>query len=158
MKKLEFFNKINKIKEEIGGVIIKKSENPYFKSTYADLNTHLELIEPVLKKHNVLLTQPIIMQAGKNTVLSSLIDLDSGEEIHSEFIIPEMDDMQKLGGAVTYARRYTLCSLFALKAEDDDGETAVGRGGPKKTKEKSEKTVYTKPVDTKMNNDDEEIF
>jgi hypothetical protein len=35
--------------------------------------------------------------------------------------------MQKIGAAITYARRFGLVSLLALESEDDDGETAVGR-------------------------------
>jgi hypothetical protein len=37
------------------------------------------------------------------------------------------DDMQSLGSAITYARRYTLQSMVCLATgEDDDGNSAVG--------------------------------
>ena len=38
--------------------------------------------------------------------------------------LPMITDAQKLGGAITYFRRYTLVSLLSLQAVDDDGETA----------------------------------
>ena len=34
------------------------------------------------------------------------------------------NDMQQLGGAITYAKRYSLVSLFGLSEEDDDGNKA----------------------------------
>jgi hypothetical protein len=41
--------------------------------------------------------------------------------------LPDLQDPQKMGSAVTYYRRYSIQSLFTLQAEDDDGEKAVGR-------------------------------
>ena len=34
------------------------------------------------------------------------------------------NDMQQLGGAITYAKRYALISLFGLAEDDDDGNKA----------------------------------
>jgi hypothetical protein len=39
--------------------------------------------------------------------------------------LPNIQDPQKLGSAITYYRRYTLQSLLGLQAEDDDGNTAT---------------------------------
>jgi hypothetical protein len=36
-------------------------------------------------------------------------------------VLPNLQDPQKLGSAITYYRRYTLQSLLGLQAEDDDG-------------------------------------
>lgn len=119
----EFLAKFAKAKKEIGGVVKKNASNPYFKSMYADLNAHLDLVEPVLERHGLLLLQPVL----EDLVITKVIDIESANEITSMLKIPQLDDMQKVGGAITYARRYTLSALFALKAEDDDGETAVGR-------------------------------
>jgi hypothetical protein len=157
----ELRKKIAKVKEEIGGVITKKSENPYFNSKYADLNTHLDLIEPVLKANNLVLTQPII----ENRVYTQLLDLDSDSIISFSLTLPPLEDMQKIGGAITYARRYMLTSYFALKAEDDDGETAVGRGGAKKVAKKPASKKFKKPVEKKpapvkneVTDDEEDLF
>lgn len=38
--------------------------------------------------------------------------------------------MQAAGSAVSYARRYSLQSMLSMRAEDDDGESAVGRSKP----------------------------
>jgi hypothetical protein len=111
--------KLWKAKQEIESVK-KNAKNPHFKSNYADINAILEAVEPILHKHGLVLIQPI--ENGK--VCSSIIDIDSGQGVHSEMEIPTIQDPQKLGGAVTYFRRYTLQSLLALQAEDDDANTA----------------------------------
>jgi hypothetical protein len=41
--------------------------------------------------------------------------------------LPEINDPQKLGSAITYYRRYTLQSLLALQAEDDDANLASNK-------------------------------
>lgn len=111
--------KLWKAKQEIEGVK-KNAKNPHFKSNYADINAILDAVEPILHKYDLILLQPI--ENGK--VCSHIIDVDSGKGIYSEIELPNIQDPQKLGGAVTYFRRYTLQSLLALQAEDDDANTA----------------------------------
>lgn len=115
------------LKRELGAVK-KSAKNPFFKSKYADLNAHLELLEPLLAKNSLILTQPVITNGQKNIVSTEIYHVDSGESITSQLTLPETDDLQKVGGAITYARRYTLNSFFAMQSQDDDGETAMGRG------------------------------
>jgi hypothetical protein len=98
---------------------IRKTEtNPFLKSKYFDINSLLEQVEPIIQEHGLILAQPI--QAGK--VVTYLIDPDTGDDLGSEIELPQMQDPQKLGSAITYYRRYTLQSLLALQALDDDGE------------------------------------
>jgi len=98
---------------------IRKTEtNPFLKSKYFDINSLLEQVEPIIQEHGLILAQPI--QAGK--VVTYLIDPDTGDDLGSEIELPNIQDPQKLGSAITYYRRYTLQSLLALQALDDDGE------------------------------------
>ena len=56
------------------------------------------------------------------------------------------DDMQSIGSAITYARRYTLQSLVCCQTDepDDDGNSAVG---DEKMKEKvGKRSNYKKPA------------
>mgnify|MGYP000852039127 CR=1 FL=1 len=120
---LELLNKIEKIKEE-AGKIIKDKENPFYKSSYTDVNSLLEQLEPLIKKQGLLLIQPI----REDKVFSELVDLKTGQSIGSSLKLPEITDPQKVGSAVTYYRRYTLTSLLALQSEeDDDGNSASGK-------------------------------
>jgi hypothetical protein len=88
----------------------------------------LEHVQPLLAKHKLLLTQPI--KEGK--VCSIIYDTETEKDgyVDSYIDLPQISDPQKLGSAITYYRRYTLASLLALQAEDDDGNKA-SRPAPK---------------------------
>ena len=119
---MSIYKKLFEAKKEIGK-ISKDSKNPFFKSKYFDVNSLLEHVEPILQKNDLVLVQPII----DNKVRTVLWDLISGESIHSEMTLPNIQDPQKLGSAITYYRRYTLQSLLGLQAEDDDANKASNR-------------------------------
>jgi hypothetical protein len=74
----------------------------------------------VLLEHGLLLIQPI----SEGFVSTLIIDIDNGEQVCSTMRLPEIQDPQKIGSAVTYYRRYTLQSLLSLQAEDDDANSA----------------------------------
>lgn len=114
--------KIDRVKKEVGK-ISKDSKNPFFKSSYTDINSLLEQIEPLLEKENLILLQPI----RDGQVISEIIDLETGNSVFSALTLPEIIDPQKIGSAITYYRRYTLTSLLALQSEDDDGNLASGK-------------------------------
>jgi len=116
---MNLYTKLNEVKKEIGA-ISKDATNPFFKSKYFDINSLLKHVEPLLQKNGLLLLQPII----KGEVFSEVIDIESGESVTSSIPLPQMDDPQKLGSAVTYYRRYTLQSLISLQSEDDDANSA----------------------------------
>ncbi len=116
---MNLYTKLNKVKKEIGA-ISKDNTNPFFKSKYFDINSLLRHVEPLLQKNGLLLLQPIY----KGYVISEIIEIETGEKIQSGLQLPEMEDPQKLGSAVTYYRRYTLQSLLGLQAEDDDANSA----------------------------------
>ena len=119
---------------------MKGQENPYFKSKYFDVNALLEKIEPILKKHSLVLTQPL----EGDKVVTVINDLEGEEKLTSWITIPEITDPQKMGSAITYFRRYTLQSLLALQSEDDDGNMASG-----KSTEKAQEKTY-KPSATSL--------
>lgn len=117
---MNIYKKLLEAKKEIGA-ITKDAKNPFFKSNYFDINGLLKEVEPILQKHNLLLLQPIEAEWVK----SIIIDIEDGEKISSEMHLPNIQDPQKLGSAITYYRRYTLQSLLGLQAEDDDGNSAT---------------------------------
>ena len=113
-----------KAKQEFTAVS-KSADNPFFKSKYASLNEHLEVVDPVLYKYGLMLLQP----ATGSSVESIIVHAESGQWVSSDMnLVLAKNSMQDAGSAVTYARRYTLGALLSLRAEDDDGETATGRG------------------------------
>ena len=115
-KPQNIYFKLHLAKQEIG-TVTKGSNNPFFKSKYADLNAILEATEPILLKYNLLLLQPIL--DGK--VCTQIIDIENGDMVTSELILPIITDPQKQIAGITYFRRATLQSILSLRAVDDDG-------------------------------------
>ncbi len=124
------------VQGEIGS-ISKDSKNPFFKSNYLSLNGVREAVLPVLTKHKVVLLQPTVYQDGKTFIATRLYHSDTGEMIESmtEVVTKKVGDAQDFGSGMSYSRRYGLMSILCLSAEDDDGETAVGRGGKSASRE-----------------------
>ena len=117
-------DKILKIQTEIG-VLSKTETNPFFKSKYMDINGLLAQLQPLLAKHGLVVIQPLRVIDGKTALATAVID---GERVvtDSAILLPDLQDPQKMGSAITYYRRYSLQSLFLLQAEDDDANTASG--------------------------------
>jgi hypothetical protein len=116
-----FYEKLAAVKAEVGR-ISKDSSNPFFKSKYFDVNSLLLHVEPIIQKNGLLLLQPI-----QDNLVKSIIFDTNGFSIESGIVLPELNDPQKLGSAITYYRRYTLQSLLALQAEDDDANLASNK-------------------------------
>ena len=115
-------DKVLKIQTEIG-TLSKDKTNPFFKSSYFDINQIIEQLLPLLEKHGVTVMQPLTNINGKPAI-KTLVMADDVVVIDTDMPLPELSDPQKLGGAITYFRRYALQSAFLLQAEDDDGNKA----------------------------------
>lgn len=115
----ELLTALANVKKEVG-TLSKTETNPFFKSKYFDINSLIQQVEPLLEKNGLLLLQPI--EDGK--VLSVIYHVETQKAVHSGIELPQLNDPQKLGSAITYYRRYTLQSLLGLQAEDDDGNKA----------------------------------
>ena len=113
--------KLFNLQQEIG-TISKDAKNPFYKSKYFDINSLIKQLQPLLKKHKLLLLQPI----EEDMVVSKLICIDGTGGVISALKLPEIPDPQKLGSCITYYRRYTLASLLGLQAVDDDANVASG--------------------------------
>ena len=117
--KTNIYSKLYDLQNELGA-ISKDATNPFYKSKYFDINSLIGQLKPLLQKHNLVLIQPIT----DNQVRSVIVDLDGGS-VESSIQLPNDLDAQKLDSAITYFRRYTLQSLLALQAIDDDGNLAI---------------------------------
>jgi hypothetical protein len=120
------------VKANLSGVK-KGVKNTFFKSSYADLNSHLDVVEPLVEENGLVLLQPV-NETNEGTIVSSRIyHVASGQFIESSMKLVGNIDMQKAGSGVTYARRYTLGSLLAMQTIDDDANVAVGHTTKVKT-------------------------
>jgi hypothetical protein len=108
--------------------VVKDSTTPHFKSKYADLAGCLEACEPALGKYGLAVLQTTRWSEGVLT-LDTVLAHDSGEWIASEYpVLCTYTRPQEIGAGLTYARRYSYLAITGRAPEDDDGETAMGRG------------------------------
>jgi ERF superfamily len=118
-----------KAKSEMGSAVKKDSSNPFHKSKYASLGAHLELSEAVLFKHGLLMLHTPNIINGVHVLIATIDHPESGQWVKAYLPLPNpKGDSQGIGASITYMRRYSINSMLGLNAEDDDGETASGRG------------------------------
>jgi hypothetical protein len=122
---MSIYKQLLEVQREVGA-ISKDSKNPFFKSKYFDINKLIEVVNPVLSKHGLVLLQPI----EDNKVVSRLFDAESEKCVESWLELPNLSDPQKIGSAISYYRRYTLSSLLGLQAEDEDGNGLKAKPKP----------------------------
>lgn len=136
---------------------IKDKINPFFKSSYADLGSVWDAARPVLSKYGLCVMQTTEM----STMLSGPLQImmvttlahTSGQWVKSYLPLnPSKNDSQGIGAALTYLRRYSLSAIVGVVCDDDDdGETAVGRGKTQSTKsstppQQQEKTEHVERI------------
>ena len=108
------------------GSAIKNAKNPFLKNNYADINAIQEAVHPVFHANGFMITQEgSADEFGQyvETKLTHTTGQSFSSKVYLEF---KKSDMQSLGGAITYARRYGLVSLTGIPVEDDDGNSANG--------------------------------
>lgn len=103
--------------------ILADDYNPHFRSKFASLSKHLEVLKPLLKKHGLTVLQ---LPSGdfEAVGIKTIILHESGAMIEERCLIPCEKGMsgQQGGAIITYLRRYALASLAGVATEDDDAE------------------------------------
>lgn len=91
---------------------------------YASYAKIISTIRPLLAEHGLSFSQ---LTEEDGSVTTMLIH-ESGEYLKSILLIPVPDkNPQKMGSAISYARRYALSAILGLATdEDEDGNTATG--------------------------------
>ena len=133
-------NKLLEFQKRVSS-ISKDSVNPFFKSKYFDVNTVIDTIKPILNEVGLVITQGLDNANGRSILVTRVMDDEKCLAI-SEMLIPEQVDVQKLGAAITYCRRYALVSLLLLQGEeDDDGEATKSKKTTSKATETQKPTT-----------------
>ncbi len=128
----EFVAALAKAQGMMKPAIFNKS-NPHFKSRYADFSSCMDACRIPLSENGLAVMQYCSTIEGKMYLVTMIAHI-SGQWMKSEFpLISAKQDSQGIGSAMTYAKRYSLCGMIGIVADedvqgDDDGETAVGRG------------------------------
>lgn len=105
------------------GHAVKDSENPHFKSKYADLAAVWEACRDPLAKNGLAVTQTIGLTEGQQILVTTL-GHTSGQWMRSTMILPMCNRAQEMGSILTYFRRYSLAAMCGVYQDDDDGNEA----------------------------------
>ena len=137
MIKKEILQAYNKLVLEINS-LQKDKDNPYFKSKYVDLNQILDEVKQKVTDAGFSMPQTVMNNFFEGVfqphLHTELIWVETGEVfLTCDVPLVGATDMQKLGSAVTYARRYSLLPMLQIQCEDDDGNEASGVTTQKKT-------------------------
>lgn len=107
---------------------VSKSTEAY-NYKYATLADTIEMVRPILSKHEIALTQLTVSKMYGDILLSgikSMLIHSSGEWISSECYLPATatksnNIAQVQGSWGSYIRRYSIMSMLNLATEDKDG-------------------------------------
>lgn len=106
------------------GKALKSANNPHFRSKYADLASVMDACLPALNEAGIAVIQPVIENEFGRYVATQFLFGEDRLECRIPVILGK-NDMQGLGSALTYARRYGLMALAGIAPEDDDGNAAA---------------------------------
>ncbi len=125
----------------------KDAKNTHFKNRYATLTSCLDAIRGPFKAHGLALVQmPSTSEDGKRVAITTVITHRDGGSISSTLTASAGGNVQQMGSAITYLRRYSLQAMCGIASEDDDGEAASApsrqqRPAKKKAAPKMEETT-----------------
>ena len=95
--------------------------NPFLKNKYAPLNSILNLVRPILLEKGLMVMQNTGGCDGELYV-QTLIIHEGGGVVGGDKLYAQVDSAkpQSMGSAITYLRRYQLCSMLGIAGEDDE--------------------------------------
>lgn len=117
---------LSKAQSEIEGAK-KDSQNPFYKSRYADLESVWDSCRTAITKQGLSVAQQCMVVDKENLLVTTLMH-SSGQWIRGvQAISPKDNSPQAIGSAITYARRYGLAAMLGIYQTDDDAEAAMNR-------------------------------
>lgn len=125
---------------------VKDADNPYYGSKYADLNAVIGAVRPALNKHGIFMTHDLESDLERQCAIVT-VGLYFGEQFievtaeapatgrakkdeRNEGVAATKFDVQTIGAAWSYLRRYTLQAVCGLASEDDDGNSLQADNKP----------------------------
>jgi len=125
------------------------AKNSHFGQPYADLKSVVETVRPVLARHGFAVIQNPTVEHDRDIVwldLETILAHKSGGVWSSNLRWRAGSNIQHLGAAITYVRRYALCAILNIVGDpDDDAETIVAPTRQEKTHAGSDRRVEPNP-------------
>ena len=114
---------INPEKSLVGTIRSPFPREPDRTFRYAPLSSGLDIVRKSLGQHEIATIQTTAIDKETGILrLTTVLAHSSGEWISSEWPVCPIADVasaQRMGAALTYARRYSLFSLVGIAGEDD---------------------------------------
>lgn len=135
------------------GAAIKASQNPAFRSKYADLASVIDATLEHLNAEGIgVMQHPALefkgdLADGREAFVCVTTRLQhrSGQWMESDVTIPAVQrdrfDAQSVGSAITYACRYALRSICTVPQADDDANEASGIGSAERAQAVGQRKV-----------------
>lgn len=114
---------------------------------YADLNDVASAIHPLLGAAGLaFIARPTLDEEGRFVLAYELRHV-GGESVTGNYPLPDPAKVQpqQIGSALTYARRYTLCSVTGVVPDEDDDGQAAQSTTAKRPERKAERQSKTGP-------------
>ena len=112
----------------------RAGERPERTFRYASLASGLDIVRKTLGQHEIATVQTTALDQSAGMVnLTTMLAHASGEWIASDWPVCAIADMaspQRMGAALTYARRYALFTLVGIAGEDDLDAPDLQDGAP----------------------------
>ena len=125
----------------------KSGNNPFFNnSSYSTYEDVLDCSQDALLKHGIYFTH-ILNYLDNKQFMTTKLWHTSGQSVESVMELKTMKpDMQALGSAVSYAKRYSLGALLSIASEEDDDANKASDKQKQSNKPKNQDTKPTKQV------------
>ena len=107
---------------------LKKTENIFYGSKYADLASVVDATRPSLIDNGLVILQGVTFDPSVKCVgIETMLAHTSGQWIGEVLQVPIVkNDAQGVGSAITYGRRYGWQAIVGIAADvDDDGNAAA---------------------------------
>ncbi len=143
----ELFTALAKASAEFKVAVFDKKANY---GPYASFKSVREASVASLSKHGLSVTQPVSFD-GSFYVIDTIVGHSSGQYMRSTIrLILDRNNMQGLGSAITYAKRYAWAAVLGIVSDDDDDGYTASAPAPVSPPRQSPKAAPVKPKMAKL--------
>lgn len=108
----------------------KNGENPHFRSSFATLEDLIDVSRPALLKYGIAVTQFPDSDGENNFLVTKMKHVSGQEEVSRiKIMLKDPTNVQSIGSAITYLKRYAYAAMCGIAtSDDDDGHSASDNG------------------------------
>lgn len=134
----------------------KDANNPFFKSKYSTLDNVIDAYKDLCSKNDLIVLENPVSKVDENGKVLVGIEVQimhtSGQFLSFDpyLLSPVKNDPQGIGSGVTYARRYTLSSVFNIASEEDDDGNSASQNNKQNSQQSNQPQTNNKMASEKQ--------